>query len=217
MPPGLAPSAAVAHSTAPAASTSHSPGTGPPPPPRPRSAAGPAPQVTVTVALTLAGDEALSAADEVTHGLWGLANDLSASAAVVNVATTISPVAAEAATGADAATAPGAEPEAAPDDAALLRLFPAARTATLDDAPVRLTRREYDLLLHLAQHPGRVFTRQQLSIAVWQEDFMHGERTVDVHVHRLRGKLGGRGPVITTVRGVGYRLDAAHRVRVVPG
>jgi DNA-binding winged helix-turn-helix (wHTH) protein len=96
--------------------------------------------------------------------------------------------------------------------AAPLKLFPASRIATLDGTPVQLTRREFDMLLHMARHPGRVFTRQQLSLAVWQEDFMRGERTIDVHIHRLRLKLADRGPTITTVRGVGYRLDAAHRL-----
>ncbi|WP_435828460.1 winged helix-turn-helix domain-containing protein [Micromonospora purpureochromogenes] len=76
------------------------------------------------------------------------------------------------------------------------------------------TRREYDLLLHLARHPHQVLTRGQLLREVWGYEAYQGARTVDVHVRRVRQKLAGRGPVITTVRGVGYRLDADDRLRV---
>jgi DNA-binding response OmpR family regulator len=59
-----------------------------------------------------------------------------------------------------------------------------------------------------------VFTRPQLLKWVWGHEVVSGERTVDVHVRRLRAKLLPGGPVITTVRGVGYRLDEADRVAV---
>jgi two-component system, OmpR family, response regulator len=88
-----------------------------------------------------------------------------------------------------------------------------ARTATLLDEPIRFTRREFDLLLHLAEHAGVCFTRRQLLRSVWGHEFS-GERTVDVHVRRIRAKLGECGPTISTVHGFGYRLDDAARMRI---
>jgi two-component system OmpR family response regulator len=91
----------------------------------------------------------------------------------------------------------------------------AARSVHRDGAPVRLTRREFDLFAFLVEHPRRVFTRRQLLRQVWGYEPVSGERTVDVHVRRLRIKLGG-GPsaVVATVRGVGYRLAETARVRL---
>jgi two-component system OmpR family response regulator len=81
---------------------------------------------------------------------------------------------------------------------------------TLDGVLLPLTRLEFDLLLFLAENPRRVFSRTQLLVAVWGYEHT-GERTVDVHVRRLRVKLGHTIPLITTVYGVGYRLsDEAH-------
>ena len=75
-------------------------------------------------------------------------------------------------------------------------------TRTLD-----LTFKEFELLKYLAQHPGRVFTRAQLLQEVWGYDYFGGTRTVDVHVRRLRAKLGpDHEALIGTVRNVGYRL-----------
>jgi DNA-binding response OmpR family regulator len=69
-----------------------------------------------------------------------------------------------------------------------------------------LTFKEFELLRFLATHPGRVFTRPALLREVWGYDFYGGTRTVDVHVRRLRAKLGGeREHLIETVRSVGYR------------
>jgi hypothetical protein len=96
-----------------------------------------------------------------------------------------------------------------------LRVYLASRLVLKDGSPVRLTRREYDLLVFLCEHPRRVFSRTQLLRQVWGYEMVSGERTVDVHVRRLRVKLGDRGPVIATVRGVGYRLDEATQVTVV--
>jgi two-component system, OmpR family, response regulator len=106
------------------------------------------------------------------------------------------------------------------DDAAdpgVLRVFLAARIVLRDGAPVRLTRREFDLLAFFCAHPRQVFDRAQLLRQVWGYEMVSGERTVDVHVRRLRVKLGEPGPLIATVRGVGYRLDEAARVVVVAG
>ncbi len=76
------------------------------------------------------------------------------------------------------------------------------RSRTLD-----LTFKEFELLKFLAQHPGRVFTRAQLLQEVWGYDYFGGTRTVDVHVRRLRAKLGPEHEaLIGTVRNVGYRF-----------
>ena len=70
-----------------------------------------------------------------------------------------------------------------------------------------LTFKEFELLKFLAQHPGRVFTRAQLLQEVWGYDYFGGTRTVDVHVRRLRAKLGvEHEQLIGTVRNVGYRF-----------
>lgn len=82
-----------------------------------------------------------------------------------------------------------------------------AYSARLHDAPLDLTYTEFELLKYLVQHPGRVFSRQQLLSDVWGYDYFGGTRTVDVHVRRLRAKLGPEyETVIGTVRNVGYRL-----------
>ncbi|EXG79574.1 winged helix-turn-helix domain-containing protein [Cryptosporangium arvum] len=99
--------------------------------------------------------------------------------------------------------------------AAPLQIFPARRVALLDGVQLQLTRREFDLLVFLSEHAGRVFDRPQLLRLVWGHQVICGERTVDVHIRRLRAKLERTGPAISTVRGVGYRLDAAERVAVV--
>jgi DNA-binding response OmpR family regulator len=83
-------------------------------------------------------------------------------------------------------------------------------TARLDGRLLDLTFKEFELLKYLAQHPGRVFTRQQLLQEVWGYDYFGGTRTVDVHVRRLRAKLGPeRESLIGTVRNVGYRFVLA--------
>ncbi|MDF7640274.1 response regulator transcription factor [Bifidobacterium sp. ESL0784] len=81
-------------------------------------------------------------------------------------------------------------------------------TATLNGEPVNLAYKEFELLKYLVQHPHRVFTRAQLLQEVWGYDYYGGTRTVDVHVRRLRAKLGGEYEhMIGTVRNVGYRFD----------
>ncbi|WP_372729898.1 response regulator transcription factor [Nocardioides sp.] len=80
-------------------------------------------------------------------------------------------------------------------------------TARIGGRPLDLTFKEFELLKHLAQHPGRVFSRQQLLQEVWGYDYFGGTRTVDVHVRRLRAKLGPENEtLIGTVRNVGYRF-----------
>ncbi|SDZ45591.1 Transcriptional regulatory protein, C terminal [Micromonospora pattaloongensis] len=105
------------------------------------------------------------------------------------------------------ASTPAPPPPAppAPSEPAGLHILAASRSVLLDGEPLPLTRLEFDLLLHFVQNPRRVFTRLQLLTAVWGYEHT-GVRTVDVHIRRLRVKVGDRMPLITTVYGVGYRL-----------
>ncbi|MGI8532401.1 MAG: winged helix-turn-helix domain-containing protein [Geodermatophilaceae bacterium] len=81
-------------------------------------------------------------------------------------------------------------------------------SARLRGQPLDLTYKEFELLKYLAAHPGRVFSRAQLLQEVWGYDYFGGTRTVDVHVRRLRAKLGADyETLIGTVRNVGYKLD----------
>ena len=83
----------------------------------------------------------------------------------------------------------------------------ATYTAKIGPRTLDLTFKEFELLKFLAQHPGRVFSRQQLLQEVWGYDYFGGTRTVDVHVRRLRAKLGPEHEtLIGTVRNVGYRF-----------
>jgi DNA-binding response OmpR family regulator len=80
-------------------------------------------------------------------------------------------------------------------------------TARIRNRVLDLTFKEFELIKYLAQHPGRVFTRAQLLQEVWGYDYFGGTRTVDVHVRRLRAKLGvEHEALIGTVRNVGYRF-----------
>ena len=83
----------------------------------------------------------------------------------------------------------------------------AGYVASVNGEPLDLTYTEFELLKYLLQHPGRVFSREQLLSDVWGYDYFGGTRTVDVHVRRLRAKLGSEHEgIIGTVRNVGYRL-----------
>ncbi|WP_101523439.1 response regulator transcription factor [Nocardioides houyundeii] len=112
--------------------------------------------------------------------------------------------------------------EAADPDAHVIRsgeivVDDATYTARIGGRPLDLTFKEFELLKFLAQHPGRVFSRQQLLQEVWGYDYFGGTRTVDVHVRRLRAKLGPEHEtLIGTVRNVGYRfvLPVADKTRV---
>ena len=80
-------------------------------------------------------------------------------------------------------------------------------TAKIKGRSLDLTFKEFELLKHFAQHPGRVFTRAQLLQEIWGYDYFGGTRTVDVHIRRLRSKLGPEfEAIIGTVRNVGYRF-----------
>ncbi len=81
-------------------------------------------------------------------------------------------------------------------------------TASLHGHPIDLAYKEFELLKYLVQHPNRVFTRAQLLQEVWGYDYYGGTRTVDVHIRRLRAKLGGEYEHLSgTERNVGYRFD----------
>ncbi|MYS43794.1 winged helix family transcriptional regulator, partial [Streptomyces sp. SID5998] len=102
-------------------------------------------------------------------------------------------------------------PEAVPAAAAgtgdpLVRIDPARRTAEVDGRQLDLTYLEFELLAHLVAHPHRVHTRDQLVTTVWGYGHVGDGRTVDVHIARLRRKLGAEHRrTIQTVRRVGYK------------
>ncbi|MYW06439.1 response regulator transcription factor [Streptomyces sp. SID3343] len=93
-----------------------------------------------------------------------------------------------------------------------LSIDEATYSAKLRGRVLDLTFKEFELIKYLAQHPGRVFTRAQLLQEVWGYDYFGGTRTVDVHVRRLRAKLGPEHEaLIGTVRNVGYRFVVPDR------
>jgi two-component system OmpR family response regulator len=159
------------------------------------------PALTVTLAIPLTGD----AVSPQAHKLLTAVRELvELSRGTVTVETAATPVA-----------EPAEEVEAAVPDGPEVRLLTGSRQALLDGVTLPLTRLEFDLLLYLAERPRRVFSRAQLLAAVWGYE-RAGERTVDVHVRRLRLKLGTSVPAITTVYGVGYRLADDARVAIMP-
>lgn len=83
----------------------------------------------------------------------------------------------------------------------------ASYSAKVHGRALDLTFKEFELLRFFATHPSRVFTREQLLSEVWGYDYFGGTRTVDVHVRRLRAKLGDLESLIGTVRNVGYRFN----------
>ncbi len=87
-----------------------------------------------------------------------------------------------------------------------LHIYELERIVTLDGEEIELTPKEYDLLLLLASHPGRAFSRDYLLQQLWGYDYDGFDRTVDTHITRLRKKLGAPGEKIVTVWGVGYRF-----------
>ena len=90
-----------------------------------------------------------------------------------------------------------------------LTLDPESHTVTLGGENVTLTLKEFELLRTMMARPGVVFTRDRLLSEVWGTDYDGETRTVDVHIRTLRQKLGDAGAMIGTVRGVGYRMEAA--------
>lgn len=84
----------------------------------------------------------------------------------------------------------------------------AAHEISVDGRSVQLTHQEFSLVKFLATNRGRVFSRQQLLERVWGVDYYGGSRTVDIHVRRVRMKLGKDAVPLETVRGVGYKMSA---------
>jgi DNA-binding response OmpR family regulator len=98
-----------------------------------------------------------------------------------------------------------------------LTIDPDTYAARVKGRPLDLTYKEFELLKFLTQHPGRVFTRDQLLREVWGYDYFGGTRTVDVHVRRLRAKLGSEyESMIGTVRQVGYKFVMPPSTRALP-
>jgi DNA-binding response OmpR family regulator len=109
-------------------------------------------------------------------------------------------------------SAPNGDKEEKPIAFEHLRIDPLRRTVTLDEKPVTLTVKEFDLLWLFARHPEQVFTREQLLNQVWGYEFYGDESTVTVHIRRLREKIetDPANPIyIKTVWGLGYKFEPA--------
>lgn len=113
------------------------------------------------------------------------------------------------------ATAVSPSPAPVPGDTALvIDLY--GRRVRLDGTDIDLTYKEFELLAHLARHARRIVSREELMESVWADaEADTGERTVDVHIRRVRSKLGRYRKLISTVRGAGYRLDPGSDVAVL--
>lgn len=162
------------------------------------------PALTVTLAIPLGGDVVSPQAHRLLAAVRELVELSKGTVTVEQAPSSVEeePLVAEAAAG---VLAEGPE----------VRLYTSSRQAVLGGVALPLTRLEFDLLQYLAERPRRVFTRAQLLAAVWGYE-RAGERTVDVHVRRLRLKLGGAVPLITTVYGVGYRLADDANILMLP-
>ncbi|MEV0645419.1 winged helix-turn-helix domain-containing protein [Phytomonospora sp. NPDC050363] len=190
-----APTAPPVTAPAPLAPTTLSP----PPPPAPRTVPRPAPPgLTVTIELS-APDSALN--EELLAALDAAREHIAHLGAV-----TVTVRAAE-----PPATALVQAPAVDPADH--VHIYPDSRVVRLGGDELPLSRLEFDLLLFLAEHPGQVFSRSRLLEAVWNDAHV-GRRTIDVHIRRLRAKIDDRFPLVTTIRGVGYRFDGRGRVSV---
>ena len=93
-------------------------------------------------------------------------------------------------------------------DAGGIKIDKAAHSVMIDDKPIDLSYKEFELLRLFLSHPGMAFTRDQLFNEIWGMDYCGETRTVDMHIRTLRQKLGENGEHIETVRGVGYRWEA---------
>lgn len=78
---------------------------------------------------------------------------------------------------------------------------------SINNKNIDLTLKEYKLLFLLLNHPNIVFTREQIAIEVWGDDFVSIGRSIDMHIKTLRQKLGEYGKMIATIRGIGYKLE----------
>jgi DNA-binding response OmpR family regulator len=117
------------------------------------------------------------------------------------------PAPAPAAAVAPAPASVATSPRTPPGAAGAFGLDLAGRTLSVDGRVVSLTRREFDLLAYLQDHRGVALSREDLMKTVWRTGYLIGDRTIDVHVRRLRVKLGRYANRLITLRGYGYRLD----------
>lgn len=99
------------------------------------------------------------------------------------------------------------EPKASRYQVGPIRVDVGKHAVTVDDSPVALTFKEFELLCYLMENEGIVLTRDQLLSRIWGYDFDGETRTVDVHIRTLRQKLGLGGNYIETIRGVGYKME----------
>lgn len=76
----------------------------------------------------------------------------------------------------------------------------------IEEEDVPFTKKEFESFLYLIRHRGKIVTREALMDAIWEDDVLVGHRTIDVHIRRIREKLGDRSEVIETIKGIGYRL-----------
>ncbi|HEY3876385.1 MAG TPA: response regulator transcription factor [Candidatus Kapabacteria bacterium] len=90
-------------------------------------------------------------------------------------------------------------------ESAGIRIDHSSYRVFIDDKEIFFPRKEFELLYFLVSHPGRMYKRQAILDGVWGRDMFVVERTVDVHIFKVREKLGKYGPRIETVKGVGYR------------
>jgi two-component system alkaline phosphatase synthesis response regulator PhoP len=86
-----------------------------------------------------------------------------------------------------------------------LRIEPEEYMVYLKNEPISLAKKEFELLQYLASKPGRVFLRTEILNQIWGSDVIVGDRTIDVHIRKIRQKLGL--DCITTVKGVGYKFE----------
>ena len=175
------------------------------------TAPAPPPSLTVTLAIPLTDEGMTPQAHRLLDALRELVEKGQGAVTVASSADPTQRLDVPAGLWPDTDDLPPAAPVAA--DPAEVRLLTASRQVLVGGEPLPMTRLEFDLLLFLADNPRRVFTRMQLLTAVWGYEHT-GERTVDVHVRRLRVKMGVHIPLITTVYGVGYRLADDARIVV---
>lgn len=89
----------------------------------------------------------------------------------------------------------------------------AARVVLVDNVPIDLSPKEYELLIYLVENKGRALSREQILNNVWRYDYFGGLRTVDTHINRLRIKLNTKSDYIQTVRGFGYKFEIKDMIR----
>jgi DNA-binding response OmpR family regulator len=174
-----------------------------------RRSRGPAAaELTVTLQITVTATALPGVAAQIVADIQEFATHLTGTGVTVTPVTEPAPI-----SDPPLAVAAGTEVPGVDVHGPGLYIWPAGRAVWCDGAPVQFTRREFDLLLFLCEHPRRVFSREQLLDLVWGHGSGSGSRTVDVHIRRLRKKLGD--DTVATVRRVGYRLDEQVQFAIV--